>query len=332
MIKKSLIKCMTLIAICSLLFAGCGKKSKTTIVEASRENSTVTEKETKPSVAGMEVTVQVTDSFGNSVDVAGELVTNASGEKRVVITDRDGNKTEIPATGFSENGNTVTITDSTVAGEISSAAADNKIPGADEVAAVVPSDKKEEGGNGSNSGGDSSGNSGNSGSDNGNSGSDGGNSGSNSGGSSSGSSSQTPSAPTHVHSWEAVYTTVHHDAVTHEEQRWVVDKEAWEEPVKTCHYICRHCKDGTCKRCAALGITQYEYNTIEELHVHMVGCVDPEDGSKNGSCFSSSSVEVIDHYVHHDAEGHYETVTVTDSGAYDEQVVAGYKCSCGAVK
>lgn len=322
MIKKSLIKCMTLIAICSLLFTGCGKKSKTITVEASRENSTVTQKETKPSVAGMEVTVQVTDSFGNSVDVAGELVTNENGEKRVVITDRDGNKTEIPATGFSENGNTVTITDSTVAGEISSAAAENKIPGADEVAAVVPSDdKKEEGGNGSSSGGASN-----------NSGSSSGSSNSGGSSSSSGSSQTPPSAPTHVHSWEAVYTTVHHDAVTHEEQRWVVDKEAWEEPVKTCHYICRHCKDGTCKRCAALGITQYEYNTIEELHVHMVGCVDPEDGSKNGSCFSSSSVEVIDHYVHHDAEGHYETVTVTDSGAYDEQVVAGYKCSCGAVK
>ena len=322
MIKKSLIKCMTLIAICSLLFTGCGRKNKTTTVEASRENSTVTQKETKPSVAGMEVTVQVTDYSGNSVDVAGELVTNASGEKTVVITDRDGNKTEIPATGFSENGNTVTITDSTVAGEISSAAADNKIPGADEVAAVVPSDdKKEEGGNGSSSGGASN-----------NSGSSSGSSNSGGSSSSSGSSSQTPSAPAHEHSWEAVYTTVHHDAVTHEEQRWVVDKEAWEEPVITCHYICRHCKDGTCKRCAALGITQYEYNSNDELDSHQWGCLDPEDGSAGGSCFSSSSIEVVDHYIHHDAVGHYETVTITDSEAYDEQVITGYKCSCGAVK
>lgn len=318
MIKKSLIKCMTLIAICSLLFAGCGKKSKTTIVEASRENSTVTEKETKPSVAGMEVTVQVTDSSGNSVDVAGELVTNASGEKRVVITDRDGNKTEIPATGFSENGNTVTITDSTVAGEISSAAADNKILGADEVAAVVPSDdKKEEGGNGSSSGGASD-NSGSSGSGS-----------SNSGGSSSssGSSSQTPLAPAHEHSWEAVYTTVHHDAVTHEEQRWVVDKEAWEEPVKTCHYICKNCKNGNCKRCTALGITQYEYNSSEELDQHQYPCQD-----EGGGCNYSSSIEVIDHCIHHDAVGHYETVIITDSEAYDEQVITGYKCPCGAVR
>lgn len=327
MIKKSLIKCMTLVTICSLLFAGCGKKSKTTIVEASRENSTVTEKETKPSVAGMEVTVQVTDSSGNSVDVAGELVTNASGEKRVVITDREGNKTEIPATGFSENGNTVTITDSTVAGEISSAAADNKIPGADEVAAVPSDDKKEEGGNGSNSGGASTGNSGSSGSGSSSSGSSSGSSNSGGSSSSSGSSSQTPSAPAHEHSWEAVYTTVHHDAVTHEEQRWVVDKEAWEEAVKTCHYICHHCKDGTCKRCAALGLTQYEFDSSEEINAHQYPCVD-----EGGSCFSSSSIEVIDHYIHHDAEGHYETVTVTDSEAYDEQVVAGYKCSCGAVK
>lgn len=106
-----------------------------------------------------------------------------------------------------------------------------------------------------------------------------------------------------------------------------MDKEAWEEAVKTCHYICRHCKDGTCKRCAALGITQYEYNTIEEFEVHQDACMDVY-----GACFSCSSIEVIDHYIHHDAEGHYETVTVTDSEAYDEQVVAGYKCSCGAVK
>ena len=316
MIKKSLIKCMTLIAICSLLFAGCGRKNKTTTVEASRENSTVTQKETKPSVAGMEVTVQVTDSSGNSVDVAGELVTNASGEKRVVITDREGNKTEIPATGFSENGNTVTITDSTVAGEISSAAAENKIPGADEAAAVIPSDKKEEGGNGSNSGGASD-----------NSGSSSGSSNTGGSSSSSGSSSQTPSAPAHEHSWEAVYTTVHHDAVTHEEQRWVVDKKAWEEAVKTCHYICRHCKDGTCKRCAALGITQYEYNSIGEFKNHQYPCLD-----EDGSCFSSSSIEVIDHYIHHDAVGHYETVTITDSEAYDEQMITGYKCSCGETK
>lgn len=48
MIKNSLIKCMTLIAICSLLFTGCGRKNKTTTVEATRENSTVTQKETKP--------------------------------------------------------------------------------------------------------------------------------------------------------------------------------------------------------------------------------------------------------------------------------------------
>ena len=321
MIKKSLIKCMTLIAICSLLFAGCGKKSKTTTVEASRENSTVTEKETRPSVAGMEVT----DSFGNSVDVAGELVTNAIGEKRVVITDRDGNKTEIPATGFSESGNTVTITDSTVAGEISSAAAENKIPGADEVA-VVPSDKKEEGGSGSNPGGDSSGNSGSNGSDNGSSGS---NSGSSSSGSSgdSGSSQTPPSAPAHEHSWEAVYTTVHHDAVTHEEQRWVVDKEAWEEPVKRYVEICRHCKDGTCKRCAALGLTQYEFDTIQEFYKHQDACLD-----EDGSCFSSTYREVIDHYIHHDEEGHYEIYTVVDKDAYDEQVVTGYKCSCGETK
>jgi len=35
-------------------------------------------------------------------------------------------------------------------------------------------------------------------------------------------------------------------------------------------------------------------------------------------------------YIHHDEEGHYETVTVTE--AYDEQKLVGYKCSCGETK
>lgn len=331
MIKKSLIKCMTLIVICSLLFAGCGRKNKTTTVEASRENSTVTQKETKPSVAGMEVTVQVTDSSGNSVDVAGELVTNASGEKRVVITDREGNKTEIPATGFSENGNTVTITDSTVAGEISSAAADNKIPGADEVAAVVPSDdKKEEGGNGSSSGGASTGNSGSSGSGSSSSGSSSGSSNSGGSSSSSGSSSQTPSAPAHEHSWEAVYTTVHHDAVSHEEQRWVVDKEAWEEAVYKKVYICSHCKPDSpnpCNRCKNAGVSQYQFDSKGAFYEHQDACLD--DG---GRCTNFEIYQIVNNYIHHDEEGHYETVTITDSEAYDEQVITGYKCPCGETK
>lgn len=155
-------------------------------------------------------------------------------------------------------------------------------------------------GGSSNNGGNSnsSGNSGNSGnnssSSSGNSGSTGGSSGSSSG-----------STDEHVHNWVEQTRVVHHDAITHTEQKLV--QAAYDEPVYETQYICNRCdfhtKDGT------------------EMGMHIF--------ESCGGGYHAGEVQVDT--IHHDAV--YETVTVVDREAWDETVHIGYKCSgCGATK
>lgn len=104
---------------------------------------------------------------------------------------------------------------------------------------------------------------------------------SNNAGSSQGGSSQ----PEHVHNW-----------VAQTEQRWVQDSAAWDEQVQTGEIIKASC-----------GAT---FGSVDEWFAHQ---------TRNHSC----SYTVVPNYntVHHDATGHYETVTT------------GYVCSgCGASK
>ena len=80
------------------------------------------------------------------------------------------------------------------------------------------------------------------------------------------------------------------------------------------------------ERCAKLGITKFEYDTVEELDRHQYECLD-----EGGSCFSSTYREDVT-YIHHDEEGHYETVTIVDKEAWDEPVIDHYECDCGETK
>ena len=113
-------------------------------------------------------------------------------------------------------------------------------------------------------------------------------SGNNNGGSSQAGSSQpatAPQQPEHVHNW-----------VAQTEQRWVQDSAAWDEQVQTGEIIKASC-----------GAT---FGSVDEWFAHQ---------TRNHSC----SYTVVPNYntVHHDATGHYETVTT------------GYVCSgCGAAK
>ena len=109
-----------------------------------------------------------------------------------------------------------------------------------------------------------------------------------------GSSESKPSKPSHTHSWQPQYTTVHHDAVY--EQKYVVDQAAWSE------------ERSICNQCGA-DITG---NYIAHFKA-------------SPSCSGYHS-EIINH----PEQGHYENVQV--SAAWDEQVLTGYKCSCGATK
>lgn len=338
---------MTLIVLCTMVFAGCGRKKVTVDTSIQQESRAGDSKDDKKKVASNQeqVTVAVKDADGNTVEVAGIVETKDNGEKVVVVTDSDGNRTEISAGGFTSGDNkTITITDEKASETISSAAAENKVPKADEIIEIPDSGNNNNNNNGNNGSG-SSGNSGGSGSGNNGSDNNGGNSNNNNNsnnnsggnnGSNSGSSSgnngntSTPDIPSHTHKWKPVYTTVHHEAVTHDEDRWVVDKAAWDEAVYVYMEVCNNCKPDSknpCERCRRLGIGKYAYSTLQELQEHQNECLD--DG---GGCMFSSTVKMLDHYIHHDEEGHYETVTITDKKAWDEQVIDHYECDCGETK
>lgn len=349
MIKKNLFKTMTLIVLCTMVFAGCGRKKVTVDTSIQQESRAGDSKDNKKKVASNQeqVTVAVKDADGNTVEVAGIVETKDNGEKVVVVTDSEGNRTEISAGGFTtEENKTVTVTDEKASETISSAAAENKVPKADEIIEIPDSgnnNNNNNGNNGSGSSGDSDGNGSSSGSNNGGSsnGSSGGgsdsdnnggnnnNSGNNNNGSSSGNNgnTSTPDTPSHTHNWKPVYTTVHHKAVTHDEDRWVVDKAAWDEAVTKLVYICKNCRLGNCDRCKSLGIINYEYDSKDALYSHQDPCL--EDG---GSCSFWSTERRVDHYIHHDEEGHNETITIVDKEAWDEQVIDHYECDCGETK
>lgn len=303
---------MTLIVLCTMVFAGCGRKKVTVDTSIQQESRAGDSKDDKKKVASNQeqVTVAVKDADGNTVEVAGIVETKDNGEKVVVVTDSDGNRTEISAGGFTSGDNkTITITDEKASETISSAAAENKVPKADEIIEIPDNGNNNNGsGNDSNNGssGNSDGNGSSSGSNNGggSNGSNGGgsdsdnnggnnnnnnsNSGNNNNGSSSGNgNTSTPDTPSHTHNWKPVYgSPIHHKAVTHDEDRWVVDKAAWDEAVYKNVYICRHCRDGRCDRCKSLGITQYEYENIADFNAHQDACLD-----EDGSCFSFLTYE-----------------------------------------
>lgn len=328
MIKRNLLKGAAVFLSCCLIFAsaGCGKKKP-----VSTENTTkaVTEQETKDTKKTKEeqVTIAVKDAEGNTVEVAGIVETNEAGEKVVIIQDRDGNRTEIKADNYEESGSgTITITDETVSNEITEAAKDDKIPKADEVIPTKPS-TDDVVDNGNNSGGSSGS------PDNNNGGNSSGNNGSSSDNGENTTPSEpetkpsTPDTPSHEHSWEPIYDYIPHEEV--KENVWVVDKAAWEEPVYKYFEVCNNCKPDSpnpCPRCRALGITKYEYESADELDEHQYECI--ENG---GGCVFSSTIKKITDYIHHDEEGHYETVTISE--AYTEKKLVGYRCSsCGETK
>lgn len=171
--------------------------------------------------------------------------------------------------------------------------------------------KKDDGNTGSGGKGDSSSKKDDGKSDSKPSGGNGSNSGSNS---NSGSSSKKDDTPAHQHNWvaqtktvhhDAQYKTVHHDAVTH---------QVWHDAVTELHYICNQCGQD---------ITS-----------------DPWGHLKNSALNGGNCGGYHDSYVTV-KQGYWETVTdqaaydeqVQVSGAWDETVTTGYKCSsCGATK
>ena len=118
----------------------------------------------------------------------------------------------------------------------------------------------------------------------------------------------------HIHDWVAEYETVHHEEKGHNEQ--YVIKEAWTESVPIYENQIR----SICNTCGA-DITGFASEHAEQ---HMLN---GENGAHHTEVVQvQTGTETIEH------PEEYGTRYVVDQAAYDEQVPAGFKCSCGAIK
>lgn len=90
--------------------------------------------------------------------------------------------------------------------------------------------------------------------------------------------------------------------------------------------ICLQCEYGECSYCNEHGTRQSEFSSLEELEEHQYNCA-----INGGLCSNSTTRKKIVDYIHHDEEGHYEPVTISE--AYTEKKLVGYRCSsCGETK
>lgn len=167
----------------------------------------------------------------------------------------------------------------------------------------------------------------------------------------------------HVHNWQPVYNTIHHDAVTHQEPSYKTvhhDAVTHEEPVYEDVWVSETWEQG-----AFLGYKSVSYsvivcNTCQAVFDNGAAFEAHAMGAGGGTCpggyhtetrsYEDTNQPVYDSvYV----PGYWDkvqtgTTTVTDQAAYDEQVqdgfitvvdreaydetVVSYSCSCGATK
>ena len=132
-------------------------------------------------------------------------------------------------------------------------------------------------------------------------------------GSNQGNSTQKPSKPAHQHNYVAQTHVVHHEATGHNEQ--YVVQAAWDETVTTYEDY-----DWACCNVCGADIT----NCINEhTYQHAINY-------EGGGWHTEYGTRPVTTTVHHDAM--YGTRWVQDSAAWDETVVDGYVCTCGARK
>lgn len=184
--------------------------------------------------------------------------------------------------------------------------AENVIPTESTKGTSTETTKQEESGSTTSTESNSGSTSSNSGSSSSSGSSSGSSSSSSSGSGSSSSSSNSSSATAHTHNWTPVYRTVHHDAVTHTED------QGHYETTSIPYWV----------------VNGVEYSTEQEANqaqrVLMEGIADgslPDDTN----CRLSICYRQVQNWISN-------IVTVTDSPAWDEQVLDHYECSCGATK
>lgn len=124
------------------------------------------------------------------------------------------------------------------------------------------------------------------------------------------SGSSTKKEKKHEHNWKPIYKTVHHKAVTHQEDQGHYEKEAYDVYVFYDQGVEFDADDKEAARAFCDSILQKIANG--EL---------PEDTQ----CRTRLEERYRKKWVS-------KMVTVVDKKAYDEKVIVGYKCSCGAKK
>lgn len=134
----------------------------------------------------------------------------------------------------------------------------------------------------------------------------------------------------HSHVWKRQYKTVHHDAVGHYE---TVKVPAWDETKYETHFICYGCNkdlDVEYEKYKAGWedhLKEYPNDTFCSTIEEFAGMHDLILGT---GCTSSWYTKRIPIIIHHDATTKQQWMV--DKKAYDEKVVTGYKCDCGATK
>ncbi|WP_338631772.1 hypothetical protein [Clostridium baratii] len=118
----------------------------------------------------------------------------------------------------------------------------------------------------------------------------------------------------HSHSWTPIKKTVHHKEQGHYEN--VLVKPAWTEKVPVYEEQERAICNG-CGKDITNNITEHNRN-------HAL------NGEKGGWHTEWRNVQVGTKTVKHEAV--YNKKWVVDKKAYDETIITGYKCSCGATK
>ena len=131
--------------------------------------------------------------------------------------------------------------------------------------------------------------------------------------SSSGSSTKKETSTTekkHEHNWKPIYKTVHHKAVTHQEDQGHYEKEAYDVYVFYDYGVEFDADDNE-------GIREFSLSILNKIYSGEL----PEDAPCRGRIEERYRKKWVS-----------KMVTVVDKKAYDEKVIVGYKCSCGAKK
>lgn len=195
---------VTLSLVLILSAYGCKGKNKK---QSNAETISVTEATTKKDDSGSSISVTIKDDFGNKTTVSGELIIDESGNKEVIITDNDGNRTVIKEADISEITETgsITVSSEQVYDAVIDLGNDDKNETTETKETKSTTDTNENKVNGD-------------------------------------SSSEKDNNNHHSHSWEERITQIYHPEESHyenvSEQVWVVDKAAWREPQYKRYDIC----------------------------------------------------------------------------------------------